>query len=64
MNRNKQKENPSVASAVRTAEGFIEITSLDLLDEMVGGMINPDAVFCQLNDDDLTMTQHVASEGL
>ncbi|MGS0825366.1 hypothetical protein ACVBIO_06095 [Shewanella sp. 0m-8] len=64
MNSNKQKEKPSVASAVRTAEGFIEITSLDLLDEMVGGMVNPEAIFCQLNDEDVTVTKHVASEGL
>ncbi len=60
MDQNKQKQHPSVASAVRTAEGFIEITSLDLLDAMVGGMINPEAVFCQLHNEDVT--QHVASE--
>ena len=64
MNRGNIKDNPSVANAVRTAEGFIEITSLDLLDQMVGGMVNPEAVFCQLYDEDVNVTQHVVSEGL
>ncbi len=40
--------NKNTVSAIRTNEGFIEITSLELLDEMVGGLINPDAIFCQL----------------
>ncbi|MCS6237662.1 hypothetical protein G3495_21505 [Shewanella baltica] len=65
MNGNTQrKSSPSVANAVRTAEGFIEITSLDLLDQMVGGMINPEAVFCQLYDEDSIVSQHLAVEGL
>ena len=41
-----------VASAVRTSEGFIEITSLELLDDIVGGLIDPDLALCQLNDTD------------
>jgi hypothetical protein len=42
----------STASAVRTDEGFIEITSLELLDELVGGLIDPEAIFCQLVDEE------------
>lgn len=65
MSRNEQKNNnSSIASAVRTAEGFIEITSLELLDEMVGGLINPEAVFCQLSEEDISVSQNIASEGL
>ena len=54
-------ENTTV-NAFRTNEGFIEITSLEMLDDMVGGLINPEAVFCQLNDDD--SPQSFSNEGI
>ena len=50
---NKLNAPNNTATAVRTNEGFIEITSLELLDEMVGGMINPDTVFCHIEEDEV-----------
>ena len=49
-------------SAVRTNEGFIEITSLELLDEMVGGLINPEAIFCQLEEGINNSPSHFSTE--
>jgi len=53
--------NQPTVSATRTNEGFIEITSLELLDEMVGGLINPDAMLCQLDDDESYSKQLIAN---
>lgn len=50
-----------IVNAVRTNEGFIEIISLDLLDEMVGGLITPDAMLCQLDDEQAYSKQLVAN---
>jgi hypothetical protein len=50
--KNSKVKADSTVSAVRTHEGFIEITSLELLDNMVGGLISPDAIFCQLSDEE------------
>lgn len=61
MKNSIRGENTTV-NAFRTNEGFIEITSLELLDDMVGGLINPEAVFCQLNDDD--SPQSFSNEGI
>ncbi len=58
----KQLNNKNTVSAVRTNEGFIEITSLELLDEMVGGLINPDAIFCQLEDENMNTHSNVSTE--
>lgn len=58
---NKLNDKNTV-SAIRTNEGFIEITSLDLLDEMVGGLINPDAIFCQLEEENKKANSHMAAE--
>ncbi len=58
MNKSNKK---NAVNAVRTNEGFIEITSLDLLDEMVGGLINPDAIFCQLEDES-NSSNHLLTE--
>jgi len=58
----KQLSNKKTASAVRTNEGFIEITSLELLDEMVGGLINPDAIFCQLEEESNSANHHLSTE--
>lgn len=55
--RNLKVNEESTVSAVRTNEGFIEITSLELLDDMVGGLIDPDAIFCQLSDEDTGATE-------
>ncbi|MBL4941339.1 MAG: hypothetical protein JKY81_06690 [Colwellia sp.] len=56
------KPEKNMVSAVRTNEGFIEITSLELLDEMVGGLINPDAIFCQLEEESHSPQKHLATE--
>lgn len=58
---NKLNDKNTV-SAIRTNEGFIEITSLDLLDEMVGGLINPDAIFCQLEDENKNAYSHMSTD--
>jgi len=64
MKNSTSSENTPV-SAFRTNEGFIEITSLELLDDMVGGLINPEAAFCQLNDDDdVASSQGFSGEGI
>ena len=47
---------------MRTSDGFIEIVSLELLDDMVGGMINPEAILCQLHEDDVI--KNVATGGM
>jgi hypothetical protein len=57
----KQLNNKNTVSAVRTNEGFIEITSLELLDQMVGGLINPDAIFCQLEESN-SANHHLSTE--
>lgn len=48
----KNNHKKTTVNAVRTSEGFIEITSLEFLDEMVGGLVDPQAVFCQLSHED------------
>ena len=37
--------------AIQTTEGFIEITALEELDNIVGGLIDPEAVFCELEEE-------------
>lgn len=37
-------------SATTTLEGFIEVTALDELDKVVGGFLNPDEIFIELDD--------------
>jgi len=37
--------------ASKTAEGFIEFTSLDELDHIFGGLLDPETVFCQLEEE-------------
>lgn len=36
---------------IKTAEGFIEITALSELDDIVGGLVNADDFFCQLEEE-------------
>ncbi|EGM79773.1 hypothetical protein Rhein_0233 [Rheinheimera sp. A13L] len=38
-------------AATITAEGFIEVTALDELDKIVGGLLNPEDVYIELNDE-------------
>ena len=40
-----------IYTATRTSEGFIELTSLEMLDQLVGGFIQPEAAYFQLDDD-------------
>ena len=42
--RNKE----TAISAIMTADGFIEITELKALDEIVGGLVDPEAIVCEL----------------
>ena len=37
--------------AVKTKEGFIEITSLNELDKLVGGLLDHDDAYCDLVED-------------
>ena len=63
--KNTNVSKNTTVNAVRTTDGFIEITSLALLDEMVGGLIDPQALFCQVNDDDQHHTaKRFSAEGL
>ncbi len=61
-NNKIDKNNIATVDAVRTSDGFIEIVSLELLDDMVGGMINPEAILCQLHEDDVI--KNVATGGM
>lgn len=63
MNNSNLTKNTTV-EAIRTNEGFIEITSLELLDEMVGGLINPEAALCQLKEEHLNTTKHHSVDGI
>lgn len=42
-------EDPLAATI--TAEGFIELTALDELDKIVGGLLNPEDIYIELNDE-------------
>ncbi|WP_306520627.1 hypothetical protein [Rheinheimera sp.] len=44
-------------AANTTLEGFIEVTALDELDKIVGGFLNPDEIYIQLEDDAVTAPQ-------
>lgn len=37
--------------AIKTAEGFIEITALAELDDIVGGLVSADEFFCLLEEE-------------
>lgn len=37
-------------TATTTLEGFIEVTALDELDKIVGGFLNPDEIYIELED--------------
>ena len=56
------KQSKPIVNAIRTNDGFIEITSLELLDEMVGGLITPDAMLCQL-DEEHTYSKQLLANG-
>jgi len=36
--------------ATTTLEGFIEVTALDELDKIVGGFLNPDEIYIELEE--------------
>ena len=62
--RDSQVENHT-ANAVRTNEGFIEVTSLELLADMVGGLINPESSFCELLDEEaIELRKNRTSNGI
>lgn len=37
--------------AIKTTEGFIEIIALEELDDIVGGLLDPESIFCELEED-------------
>ncbi|WP_293633183.1 hypothetical protein [Shewanella sp. CG12_big_fil_rev_8_21_14_0_65_47_15] len=45
------KKNEPI-KAIKTIEGFIEITSLTELDDIVGGFIDAESFLCELEDQD------------
>ncbi len=47
MTMNTKKSTNNIVHAVRSDDGFIEITSIDALNKMVGGMLDPNSMFCQ-----------------
>ncbi|MGP9802696.1 hypothetical protein [Rheinheimera sp. NSM] len=49
MNDFLKLDQPLTAST--TLEGFIEVTALDELDKIVGGFLNPDDIYIELEDD-------------
>ena len=63
MNNSNLTKNTTV-EAIRTNEGFIEITSLELLDDMVGGLISPEAALCQLKEDEINTTKYSVTEAI
>ncbi|WP_462170680.1 hypothetical protein [Pseudoalteromonas xiamenensis] len=50
-------------SAFRTADGLIEITSLEMLDALVGGLIEPEQAYCELTPAENTKA-HSDSQGV
>jgi hypothetical protein len=64
MYNNSKHEKQHTLSAHRTNDGFIEITSLELLDELVGGFINPEEVYCQVYNTDEKLTTPIGKEGI
>lgn len=36
--------------ATKTHEGFIELTSLDELDQIVGGLVDPEVAICEIEE--------------
>lgn len=50
-------------SAFRTADGLIEITSLEMLDALVGGLIEPEQAYCELTPIENTKA-HSDSQGV
>ena len=64
MKSSTLNENTTI-DAFKTPEGFIEITSLELLDDMVGGLIDSVASLATLHHGDETLTGKVfSSEGI
>ena len=49
-----KKESKQPVPAMRTHDGLIEIVSLNVLDQLVGGMLSPDSAFCQLEQTEIT----------
>jgi len=62
--KNLSMSSNKTVDAIRTNEGFIEITSLELLDEMVGGLINPETALCQLQEKQINTTKHHVVDGI
>ncbi len=48
--RAAQTNQKHTLSARRTSDGLIEVTSLEMLDALVGGLIAPEDAYCQLNN--------------
>lgn len=49
-----KKTIPNPIQAVRSQEGFIEIVSIDSLNDIVGGMLSPESIYCQIDSEGVT----------
>ncbi|CAM3012520.1 hypothetical protein [Pseudoalteromonas distincta] len=61
---NHIKKEKNAITARRTNDGLIEITSLELLDQLVGGFISPEDVYCNVIDNDETPSTKISQEGI
>ncbi len=60
----KTYKGKDTVNAVRTSDGFIEVVSLELLDAMVGGYIEPEGVYCEVKESDFSNLDRKAQEGV
>jgi len=44
--------------ATTTLEGFIEVTALDELDKIVGGFLNPDEIYIELEESPVSSSMY------
>ncbi|AQP99733.1 hypothetical protein B0W48_07965 [Pseudoalteromonas aliena] len=61
---NPIENEKNAITAHRTNDGLIEITSLELLDQLVGGFISPENVYCNVIDNDEKPTTVTSQEGI
>jgi len=58
------EHNKTIINAIRTEDGLIEIVSLEMLDKMVGGLLPPDTLLCQLEEKDSKSSYIAQSQNL
>lgn len=47
-----KREEQTTVKAVRTNDGFIEILGVDAMDAIGGGFVDPESIFCELQESD------------